>query len=78
MYTELRESSTKYQEYVMYSFLACPGLLFHAEGKYNDLFKLVFSDHLALNVFRDTVSSHSNIFETCICNFYYKLCPDDF
>jgi hypothetical protein len=57
MYTELRESSLSYPEYVMFAFLACPGLLMHAEGKYNDLFKLVFSDHLVLNVFRDTVRS---------------------
>ena len=55
MYTELREASCKYADYVIYAFLACPGLLFHAEGKYNDLFKLVLSDHLAVVVFRDTV-----------------------
>ena len=54
MYVELRESS-KYAEYVIFSFLACPGLLFHAEGRYNDLFKLVLSDHLVLDVFRDVV-----------------------
>ena len=55
MYTELRETNS-YAEYVIYAFLACPGLIFHSESKYTELFKLVMSDHLVLNVFRETVS----------------------
>jgi len=53
MYTELREAST-YSDYIVYAFLACPGLIFDPDGKYNEIFKLVISDHLVVNVFRDT------------------------
>jgi hypothetical protein len=55
MYTELRETQ-RYSEYVIYAFLACPGLIFHPESKYTEIFKMVMTDHLVLNVFRDTVS----------------------
>ena len=56
MYTELREAST-YSDYIVYAFLACPGLIFDPDGKYNEIFKLVISDHLVVNVFRDTVGN---------------------
>ena len=55
MYTELRETY-RYSEYVIYAFLACPALIFHHESKYTEIFKMVMTDHLVLNVFRDTVS----------------------
>jgi hypothetical protein len=61
LYSELRESPV-YQEYVIFAFLACPGLIFHPEAKYTEIFRMVMTDHLVLNVFRDTVRPSSYFF----------------
>lgn len=71
MYTELRENHI-YAEYVIYAFLACPGLIFHPEGKFTEIFKMVMTDHLVLNVFRDTTLNIHTEFESLYNNFPTK------
>ncbi len=72
MYTELRENHV-YAEYVIYAFLACPSLIFHPESKFTEIFKMVMTDHLVLNVFRDTVSSfHTQEDSHIILDFKYS------
>lgn len=58
MYTELA-SASNYIQYCIFSFLACPLLLFHPERIYEELFKFVMSDNLVVEIYRElTLNVH--------------------
>lgn len=70
MYTELSNADA-YVQYCIFGFLACPMLLFSESPLYLDLFRLVVSDNLVVEIFRDLVCEISIQFVNDIVDNFF-------